>query len=424
MRLIRKIPGVHGFPKRIEANPDKIKAVLEMTPPRTIKEVQSLTGRVAALNRFVSRVTDKCFPFFKTLRKAFIWTDKCQKSFEELKTYLTSPTLLSPSQRGKTLFLYLAVSPTAVSSTFIREEGNTQLLVYYTSKAFQGAKERYLVMEKLALALVIAARKLRPYFQSYKIVVLTNHPLRKAMNKTNAAGRLIQWVVELNEFDIEYRPRQAIKAQALADFIAEFTVAEDELSEEEPNKRWEVEIDGSSVKGAGGIGVVFKTLEGHLLNHSVWLQYPTTNNEAEYEAFLTCLRITRELGATRLRIQSDSQLIVGQVNGEYEAKEERMAKYLKLVKNAINWFNEVTLVQVPREQNTGADALAKLASSDEATNQYIEVQYSPSHMEEEVSPVNVRISWMTPITNYREEGTLPSDPFEARKLKVRSARFA
>jgi hypothetical protein len=115
----------------IEANPDKIKAVLEMTPPRTTKEVQSLTGKMAALNRFVSRATDKCLPFFKTLRKAFVWTDECQKSFEELKRYLTSPPLLSPSQQGEALSLYLAVSPTAVSSALIREDGGTQLPVYY-----------------------------------------------------------------------------------------------------------------------------------------------------------------------------------------------------------------------------------------------------------------------------------------------------
>uniref|UniRef100_A0A2N9HJR6 Uncharacterized protein n=1 Tax=Fagus sylvatica TaxID=28930 RepID=A0A2N9HJR6_FAGSY len=382
----------------IEANPDKIKAVLEMTPPRSTKEVQSLTGRVAALNRFVSRATDKCLPFFKTLRKAFVWTDECQKSFEELKRYLTSPPLLSPSQQGETLSLYLAVSPTAVSSALIREDGGTQLPVYYTSRAFQGAEERYPAMEKLALALVIAARKLRPYFQSHKIIVLTNHPLRKAMNKPDAAGRLIQWAVELSEFDIEYHPRQAIKAQALADFIAEFTVTEDEPSEEKPDEGWEIEIDGSSVKGAGGVGIVFKTPEGHLLKHSTRLQYPTTNNEAEYEALLTGLRIAKELGANRLKIRSDSQLIVGQVN--------------------------VKLVQIPREQNTEADALAKLASSDEATDQYIEVQHSPSHLEEELSPINVSNSWMTPIINYLEDETLPTDPVEARKLKVRCTRFA
>uniref|UniRef100_A0A2N9GYK5 Reverse transcriptase domain-containing protein n=1 Tax=Fagus sylvatica TaxID=28930 RepID=A0A2N9GYK5_FAGSY len=322
----------------IEANPDKIKAVLEMTPPRSTKEVQSLTGRVAALNRFVSRATDKCLPFFKTLRKAFVWTDECQQSFEELKRYLTSPPLLSPSQQGETLSLYLAVSPTAVSSALIREDGGTQLPVYYTSRAFQGAEDRYPAMEKLALALVIAARKLRPYFQSHKIIVLTNHPLRKAMNKPDAAGRLIQWAVELSEFDIEYHPRQAIKAQALADFIAEFTVNEDEPSEEKPDEVWEIEIDGSSVKGAGGVGIVFKTPEGHLLKHSTRLQ---------------------------LKIRSDSQLIVGQVNGEYEAREDRMTKYLKLVREAIKWFDGVKLVQIPREQNTEADALAKLASSDE-----------------------------------------------------------
>jgi hypothetical protein len=190
------------------------------------------------------------------------------------------------------------------------------LPVYYTSKAFQGAEERYPAMEKLALALVIAARKLRPYFQSHKIIVLTNHPLRKAMKKPDVAGRLIQWAVELSEFDIEYRPKQAIKAQALADFIAEFTTSEEEPPEEKPDRNWEVEIDGSSVKGAGGVGVVFKTPEGHLLKHSVRLQYPTTNNETEYKALLTGLRIARELGATMLRIKSDSQLIVGQVNGE------------------------------------------------------------------------------------------------------------
>ena len=82
----------------IEANLDKIKAILEMAPPKKVKEVQSLTGRVATLNRFVSRATDKCISFFKMLRKAFTWTDECQKLFEELKMYLTSPPLLSPSK--------------------------------------------------------------------------------------------------------------------------------------------------------------------------------------------------------------------------------------------------------------------------------------------------------------------------------------
>ena len=121
----------------IEANPDKIKAILEMQPPKTTKEIQRLTGRVAALNRFVSRSTDKCLPFFKTLKKAFIWTDECQQVFEELKKYLMTPPLLSPSKQGEKLYLYLAISPTAIRSVLVREEDRRQLPVYYTSRAFR-----------------------------------------------------------------------------------------------------------------------------------------------------------------------------------------------------------------------------------------------------------------------------------------------
>ena len=105
----------------IEANPDKIQAILNMKPRRNIKEVQSLIGRVAALNRFVSKATNKCLPIFKVLRKAFEWTDKCQKAFQDLKAYLTATSLLSPSIPGEELYLYLAVSTHAVSSMLIRE---------------------------------------------------------------------------------------------------------------------------------------------------------------------------------------------------------------------------------------------------------------------------------------------------------------
>ena len=87
-----------------------------------MKEVQSLNGKIAALNRFVSRITDKCLPFFRTLKKSFEWIAKCQQVFEELKAYLSSLPLLSPSQPGEELFLYLAVSPAAVSTALTREE--------------------------------------------------------------------------------------------------------------------------------------------------------------------------------------------------------------------------------------------------------------------------------------------------------------
>ena len=117
----------------IEVNPDKIQAIMEMKPPRNVKEVQSLNGKVATLNRFVLRATDKCLPFFCTLKKSFEWTDECQQAFEELKAYLSAPPLLSASQPGEKIFLYLAVSPATVSATLIREEEKVQKLVYYAS---------------------------------------------------------------------------------------------------------------------------------------------------------------------------------------------------------------------------------------------------------------------------------------------------
>uniref|UniRef100_A0A2N9IPQ6 Uncharacterized protein n=1 Tax=Fagus sylvatica TaxID=28930 RepID=A0A2N9IPQ6_FAGSY len=379
----------------IEANPDKIKAILEMQPPKNTKEVQRLTGRIAALNRFMSRSTDKCLPFFKTLKKAFEWTDECQQAFEELKKYLTEPPLLSPSKQGEELYLYLAVSPTAVSSALIREEERRQLPVYYTSRALRGAEERYPPMEKLAFALVTAARKLRPYFQAHTIVLLTNHPLRKAMNKPDAAGRLIQC-----------SPSK-----------------DDEPTEDvEQASKWTVNIDGSSTKDSGGVGIVLRSPEGDIIKQAIRLQYPTTNNEAEYEALLVGLKTAKILGATELDVRSDSQLVVGQVNGDYEAKERRMQQYLQLVRHQISQFREVRLCRVPREQNTEADQLAKSASSSTVDDKIKTVQQS-SLQTTKVNPIHTEISWMTPIISYLQRGTLPDNRHEARRLKVRASRF-
>ena len=104
-----------------------------MEPPKNVKEVQSLTERVAALNRFVSKATDKCLPFFKVLKKAFEWMDECQKAFQDLKVYLTTTPLLSPSIQGEELYLYLTVSPHTVSLALIKKERKVQKPVFYTS---------------------------------------------------------------------------------------------------------------------------------------------------------------------------------------------------------------------------------------------------------------------------------------------------
>ena len=115
---------------------------------------------------------------------------------------MSSPLLLSPSKLGEELFLYLAISPAVVSATLVREEDRVQKLVYYTSRALQGAEERYPPMEKLAFTLVTVTRKLKPYFQAHTMVILTNKPLRRAMSNPEAARRMALWAIELSEFDV------------------------------------------------------------------------------------------------------------------------------------------------------------------------------------------------------------------------------
>ena len=116
--MTRKFQGFMVSQRGIEVNSEKI---------------QSLNGKITTLNRFVSRVTYKCLPFFRTLRKSFDWKKEFQKAFEDLKAYLSSLPLLSPSKLGEELFLYLAISPVAVSATLVKEEEGVQKLVYFTS---------------------------------------------------------------------------------------------------------------------------------------------------------------------------------------------------------------------------------------------------------------------------------------------------
>ena len=129
--------------KGIKVNLEKVRALVELGPPRMVKEMQSLNGKIVALNWFVSKATDKCLPLFRTLRKSFEWTNDCQKAFEDLKKYLSSPPLLNPSKLGEELHLYIVVSQAAVSATLVREEEGSQQPVYFVSMAFRGAEERY-----------------------------------------------------------------------------------------------------------------------------------------------------------------------------------------------------------------------------------------------------------------------------------------
>ncbi|KAI0531031.1 hypothetical protein KFK09_000580 [Dendrobium nobile] len=246
----------------VEANSEKIKALRDMVPPRNIKDVQRLNGRIVALSRFLARSGDKYLPFFKILRGArslgFQWTDECQEAFEQLRTYLASPPLLSKPVLGERLYLYLAISTQAISSVLVREENAIQHPIYYVSKILSETEGRYPLVDKTTLALVYSARKLRPYFQAHTIGVYTNLHLRNILQKPEASSRLIKWYVELGEFDIHYLPRPDIKSQALTNFVVECTIS---ISGNQPSvspspPSWTLYVDGASRVSSIGPGVL------------------------------------------------------------------------------------------------------------------------------------------------------------------------
>jgi len=198
---------------------------------------------------------------------------------------------LSRPTEGEILYLYLVVSPSAVSSALVREDAGIHKHVYFTSKMLHRVKERYSQIEKLVFALVVSARRLRPYFQAHAIWVLTEYPMRKVLQKPNLSGRLVNWAMELRQLDIEFHPRTTIKGQALADFLVEFCNIP--KSEELPKEStWFVHVDGSLTQKRSGVGVTLRNPEGQEFRFAIKLDFVTTNNEAKYEAVIVGLAIS------------------------------------------------------------------------------------------------------------------------------------
>ncbi|XP_073129380.1 uncharacterized protein [Henckelia pumila] len=378
--------------KGIEDNPEKVQAIISMNSPKNIQEVQRLTGRITALARFISKSADKSLPFFKELRKTkdFEWSDESEKDFQDLKTYLKQLPVPNKPTQGEELFLYLA-----------------------------GPELNYLTQEKLALALVITARKLRPYFLSHLITVLTNSALGKIIANPDVSRRLVRWITELSEYNIKYEPRTAIKAQALADFLAETVQLEQE-------ELWKIFVDGSSCQSGSGAGIVIISPWGEETNISIRLDFRASNNEAEYEALLLGLKAARNLGISRAILYSDSQLSIQQSNGKFEIKDDKMRKYAKALNKAKEGFTELKLELIPRAENIKADHLARLAS---ALSDRPEPIVAGRELVSELETLDDMLTqvpegdWRYDIHKYLTTKELPSDNKKAKETKRRALCF-
>ncbi|XP_065007552.1 uncharacterized protein LOC135638367 [Musa acuminata AAA Group] len=420
-----KFVGFIVHQRGIDADPEKVQAIIDMQSPRTVKDLQRFNGRLVALSRFLARSGDRCLPVFKALKnpKNFQWTSECEEALKQIKQHLASLPRLASVSPDEKLGLYLAASPHAVSSVLVKESSGPQLPIYYVSHALSGLEERYPSIEKLALALVLSARKLRPYFQAHPVEVITDQPLRQVLTKFDVEGRLLRWAVELGEHDISYVPRTAMKAQAVADFVAE--LAPMDRDPEQTPEAWILHVDGSANSRGAGAGLVLLAPDGCSFERSLRFRFKATNNEAEYKALLAGLRLALEMQVDAIHVLTDSQLVAKQLSGGYEARDATMAKYLARVRDLTPRFPYFTLSNVPREENERADALAKLASR-QTPEAWPEIEELPARTIEVATMAlgGAPTTWVQELLRFKRDGTLPLDEVAARRLRRTHAWYA
>jgi hypothetical protein len=288
-----KLLGVNIIHRGIEANPEKTTAITAMDAPRTIKDVQKLTGCMAALKRFISRLGEWGQAFFKLLKRhdKFQRTEEAKQVVQDLKHHLQSPLILTAPQPGENLLLYITATTHVVSTAIVverQEEGHifgVQRLVYFISEVLSESKVRYPIIHQLLYGILITSRKLHHYFDAYNILVVTDFPLADILHNRDATGRISKWVVELRALTLNFKPRTAIKSQALVDFMVA----------NQP-EHWVMYFDGSLKLGCGGAGVLFISSIGEQFKYVFQILFEVSNNESEYEALLHRLRLAVSLG--------------------------------------------------------------------------------------------------------------------------------
>nr|GEU70490.1 reverse transcriptase domain-containing protein [Tanacetum cinerariifolium] len=342
-------------PEGIKPCPNKTVVVRQLPSPWTVKEVQSLNGKLASLNRFLSKSAEKSLPLFQTLKKCikksdFCWTAEAEQAFKQLKQHLSELPLLVAPKPQEELIMYLSTTYGAVSTVLMTERETTQMPIYFISRALQVPELNYSPMEKLVLSLVFAAKRLR-------------------------------------------RPRTSVKGKILADFLVEMPgdvsqAAPAAVTQKEP---WTLFTNGSSCVDESRAGLILTNPEGVEFTYALRFQFTASNNEAEYEELIADLRIAARMGVKNVQVNVDSKLVANQVLGTYVAKEDNM----------IN-------------KNKKADALSKITSTSFAhlsKQVLVEVLENKSIKEKEVATVIEEDgpNWMTQLVEYLKEGPLQAD---------------
>ncbi|KAI3780027.1 hypothetical protein L2E82_09872 [Cichorium intybus] len=393
---------------KMKLNPSKM--YLRRRRGAVPRDMQGLNGKLTALGRFVAKSAERAVPLFETLKGdvkkgGFKWTPDADKAWQRLKKVLTTlPTPSSPTA-GETLVMYLSTSREAISAVLVTERGGRQSPIYFT------------------VEVVLPSPQNRS----------KDEPAAKANNvKPKTSGRLAKWAI-LGEHDIEYRPRVSIKGQALADFLLEVPETEGRqcnaiTTPEKENTAWKLHTDGAAGKEGCGVGIILQSPQNEEMTYALRFDFQTSNNEAEYEALISGLRLAASSRVKDLEVLSDSMLVTSHVNRTYEARDPRMKRYVEMVSNTAKAFNSFTIRQIPRLENRRADVLSKLASTsfDHLTKKVlVEVLKERSIEETHVNEIaNETTAWMTLIIEYIKHGILPEDETQAIRIRIKAPQYS
>jgi hypothetical protein len=215
-----------------------------------------------------------------------------------------------------------------------------QYPVYFISEVMSDSETWYFHIMKLAYALLITSRKLSHYFQAHQIEVHTSSTLGEILNNREVTEKIAKWAIELSIYDIIYKPRIAIKAQALRDFVAEWTETQTPPKEREL-EYWTINFDGSLQLQGVGAGILVPSPKGESFKYVLQMHFPASNNAAEYEALLHGLRITTTLGICRLKVLEDSLIFVNQTNKEWSCLDDKMLLYCQELYKRENNFDSL-----------------------------------------------------------------------------------
>ncbi|XP_074267228.1 uncharacterized protein LOC141590546 [Silene latifolia] len=356
-----------------EASKEQIRAILQLESPQKPKDVQRLAGKVAALNRFISRASNRCKLFYDILRKSqkFEWTEEHEKAFAELKSYLSTPPLLAKPEQGEPLFLYHRHGK-VVSASLVKERGRSaKIIVYYISKSLAPAQ----------------------------------------------TSRMTKWSIHLSGYDLQFEPRTAIKSQALADFVSDFCPATRREAEEgmlvitgnQDGEIWTLYIDGASNARGAGVGLVLRSPKGDMIVQAIRCEFKATNNEAEYEALILGMQMATGLKVRNLRVYSDSLLVVNHVNNEYVARDPKMIAYLKIATERKSKFRTFKITQGEPDQKPMKEDV------------HMQCAQGARTLVSTVGPQDA--DWRVPYLNWLRDGTLPEDRKEAQSFRIKASRY-